>query len=85
MRVESKFLTADARITSVTVKDRSVIMEALVKEFMPMKVEMSPADFKQVAKLMAEPLLNRVEGRMPKFLKKTLEKRRKKKESEVTA
>lgn len=44
MKVISKFLTAEVRIVRVHVQSRRLVVEGVVKELMPMRVEVSPAD-----------------------------------------
>ena len=72
MRVESKFLTADARIQSVKLCGRTVVMETLVKGVLPMKVELGPGDLRQMGRLLAhearERLTAAVSARLPRAL-----------------
>lgn len=56
MKIISKFLTADVRLTQVELRGRTVVMQGLVKEFMPMTVEVEVADLKTLAQLVAVPL-----------------------------
>jgi len=65
MRVVSKFLTADVRIVRVTLAGRKMVVEGLVKEFMPMTVEMSPADARQMVIAFAQPLRRWLAHRLP--------------------
>lgn len=75
MNIVSKFLTAEARITSVTYRNGSIVVEALVKEFMPMTVEMTRADLKVATKMLAEPVFSRIEPRLPRFVSSALRRR----------
>ncbi len=65
MRVVSKMLTADVRIVSVRLEGRKVVVEGMVKEIMPMTVEMQPADLAPFFRAVAAPLREKLEGRLP--------------------
>jgi len=65
MRVVSKFLTAEVRVTKLSLEGRKLRVEGLVKDFMPMTVELSPADAAQLLALAAEPLRRCVHDRLP--------------------
>ncbi len=60
MKIVSKFLTADMRVTSVRLQGRSIVVEGLVKEFMPMTVEIDAADVREFARVLVEPLRARL-------------------------
>ena len=60
MKIVSKFLTADMRVTSVRLQGRSIVVEGLVKELMPMTVEIDAADVREFARVLVEPLRARL-------------------------
>ncbi len=72
MRVESKFLTADVRITAVSLKERHVVVEGLVKEFMPMTVYVGLDDLRLMAHVLLQPVRDRIERYIPKPLRSRL-------------
>lgn len=74
MKINSKFLTADVRLTRISLKDGKIEMSGLVKEFMPIEIEVSFSDVRATAKLVGEELkqvprraLERVKARVPFF------------------
>ena len=56
MKIISKFLTAEVRLTSLELRGRTVVLQGLVKEFMPMTVEVDWADVSAFWRLAAGPL-----------------------------
>ena len=74
MKIISKFLTADVRLTRISIKEGKIEMTGVVKEFMPIEIEVSFADVRATAKLVGAELkqvrrraLERVKARMPFF------------------
>lgn len=74
MKIASKFLTADVRLTRISLKDGKIEMSGLVKEFMPIEIEVSYADVRATAKLVGDELkqvprraLDKVRARLPFF------------------
>ncbi|OGQ11128.1 MAG: hypothetical protein A2138_20895 [Deltaproteobacteria bacterium RBG_16_71_12] len=74
MKIISKFLTADVRLTRISLKAGKIEMTGVVKEFMPIEIEVSFADVRATAKLVGEELkqvprraLARVKARVPFF------------------
>ncbi len=72
MRVVSKFMTADVRIVRVTYEDGQIVVEGMVKEFMPMTVKMGPSDVAEMAMAVSRPLRERLASRLPARLKSAL-------------
>ena len=68
MRVESKFLTADVRIVSVQLHGRRLVVEGLVKGFLPMRVEVGPEDLR----VLLEPLRQRLHRLLPEAVKSAI-------------
>ena len=56
MKIISKFLTADVRLTRISLKAGKIEMTDVVKEFMPIEIEVSFADVRATAKLVGEEL-----------------------------
>ncbi|MBI4613822.1 MAG: hypothetical protein HY720_09450 [Planctomycetes bacterium] len=48
MKITSKFLTAEARIMSAKIEKRKLVIEGLVKEFMPMTIEIGGKDLAEL-------------------------------------
>jgi hypothetical protein len=69
MRVVSKFLTADVRVVSVRLEGRKVVVEGVVKEMMPMTVEMDVGDAGQMALALVGPLRDRIRRLLPARLR----------------
>ena len=74
MKINSKFLTADVRLTRISLKDGKIEMSGLVKEFMPIEIEVTFADVRATAQLLKDELrlvprraLERVRERVPFF------------------
>ena len=74
MKINSKFLTADVRLTSISLKNGKIEMSGLVKEFMPIEIEVSFADVRATAQLVGAELrrvprraIERVRARVPFF------------------
>lgn len=74
MKIVSKFLTADVRLTRISLKDGKIEMTGLVKEFMPIEIEVTLADVHATARLVGAELLQvprraleRVKARVPFF------------------
>ncbi len=44
MKIESKFLTADAEVVSIRLEGREVVLEGRVKGFLPMVIRVGPDD-----------------------------------------
>ncbi len=65
MRIESKFLTANVRITNVSVKDGRLAIEGLVKNALPVKVKVDLDDLKDVLGAIATD----ARGRLGNFLR----------------
>lgn len=65
MRVVSKFLTADVRITRVAFEGRKVVIEGLVKQMLPMTVQLEPADALEMLRAVAAPLRRRLAAVLP--------------------
>lgn len=65
MRVVSKFLTADVRIVRVSLAGRTMVVEGVVKEIMPMTVELSPGDLREMLRAASEPVRARIAKRLP--------------------
>jgi hypothetical protein len=72
VRVVSKSLTADVRLTRVAWTGSKLLVEGMVKEIMPMTVELAPADLARMARLLAAPLATRVAERLPAALRGAL-------------
>lgn len=69
MRIESKFMTADVRLTTARLEGNKLVTEGLVKEFMPVKMEMDPQDVRLLLRLLLDPLMNRIRVALPKPLR----------------
>ena len=74
MKINSKFLTADVRLTRISLKGGKIEMTGLVKEFMPIEIEVTLADVRATARLVGAELkqvprraLARVKARVPFF------------------
>ncbi len=67
MKIVSKFLTADVRMTRLTLRGRTVVLEGLVKEFMPMTVEVDAADVRAFLAVAAVPLRDVVARRLTRL------------------
>ncbi|MCC7109043.1 MAG: hypothetical protein IT382_07135 [Deltaproteobacteria bacterium] len=74
MKIVSKFLTADVRLTRISLKGGKIEMTGLVKEFMPIEIEVSLSDVRATAKLVGDELkqvprraLDKVRARVPFF------------------
>lgn len=74
MKIISKFLTADVRLTRISLNKGKIEMSGMVKEFMPIEIEVSFADVRATAKLVGDELkqvprraLERVKARVPFF------------------
>lgn len=65
MKVVSKFLTADVRIVRVRLAGRTMILEGLVKELMPMTVELAPSDLREMLRVASAPVRARIAKRLP--------------------
>ena len=65
MRVVSKFLTADVRIVRATLQGRRLVVEGVVKEMMPMTVEMDAADGPKMIGALVQPLREKLAERLP--------------------
>jgi hypothetical protein len=65
MKVESKFLTAEVQITGAELSARRVVIDGLVKGFMPMKVIVDGNDLKRLIQLLLKPVLERLESMLP--------------------
>ena len=65
MKVISKFLTAEVRITKVTLAGRKIVVEGMVKELLPMTVELSADDVRTMVLAVAAPLRERLAQRLP--------------------
>ncbi|MCZ7680781.1 MAG: hypothetical protein M5U28_19215 [Sandaracinaceae bacterium] len=63
MKVVSKFLTAEVRIVRVAIEGRQLVVEGMVKEIMPMRVEMGLDDAKLMARALVAGLRERLAGR----------------------
>ncbi len=68
MKVISKFLTADVRITAVAYKDGQLEVQGLVKEFMPMTVQVGFDDLREMLQLVASPWRRRLAAQLPAAL-----------------
>jgi aspartyl/asparaginyl-tRNA synthetase len=74
VKINSKFLTADVRLTRISLKDGKIEMSGLVKEFMPIEIEVTFADVRATARLVRDELrqvprraIERVKARVPFF------------------
>jgi len=65
VKVISKFLTADVRLVRVRLAGRTMIVEGLVKELMPMTVELSPSDIREVLRVASTPWRERLARHLP--------------------
>jgi len=66
MKIESKFLTADAEILAIRIEGREMVLEGRVKGFMPMVIRVSPDDlraFAQILRRTAQEVIARRLGR----------------------
>lgn len=68
MRIESKFLTADVRITSVSIEAGRLVSEGLVKEALPVRVKVGLGDLKDIVLAFVSP----VKARIEKFVEERL-------------
>ena len=65
MKVISKFLTAEVRIVRVRLAGRTMVVEGLVKELMPMTVELTPRDLREMLRVASGPVRERIARRLP--------------------
>ena len=65
MKVISKFLTAEVRITKVTLAGRKIVVEGMVKELLPMTVELAADDIRTMVLAATAPLRERLARRLP--------------------
>lgn len=72
MRIESKFLTADVRLTGARFENRKLVTEGLLKEFMPVVVEMEAADMRLMARLLLAAFGANLEARLPQPVRRLL-------------
>lgn len=72
MRVVSKMLTADVRVVRVALEDGKMVMEGMVKEIMPMRVEMTRADVAEMLRVASLPLRERLAARLPERIRRVL-------------
>ena len=54
MKIESKFLTADAEVVSVRIEGREVVLEGRVKGFLPMVIRVGPDDARALLKALLQ-------------------------------
>ena len=73
MKVISKFLTADMRITAVAFEGKKVVLKGLLKNFMPMTVEVDLHDVVQLLRVVSEPLRTRILALLPAPLRALVE------------
>lgn len=65
MKVISKFLTADVEIVGARLEGRTLIVEGMVKGFMPMTVETDLGDVVQMIRLALQPIRERIGAHLP--------------------
>lgn len=53
MKIESKFLTADAELVSIRIEGREMVLEGQLKGFLPMVIRIGPGDLRAFAKALA--------------------------------
>ncbi len=68
MKVISKFLTADVEIVAVRIEAGKLVVEGMIKGFMPMRVETDLSDIAQMIRVASQPLRERVAERLPSRL-----------------
>lgn len=52
MKIESKFLTADAEVLALRIEGRVMVIEGRVKGFMPVVIRVGPEDLRALARLL---------------------------------
>lgn len=65
MKIISKFLTADVEIVGARLEGRKIIIEGMVKGFMPMTVETDFGDVVQMIRVASQPIRERLAARLP--------------------
>jgi len=55
MKVVSKFLTGDVRITAIESKGETLKITGLIKDTFPMEIELAGSDFRDMLPLMVRP------------------------------
>lgn len=69
MKVVSKLMTADVRMVRVRLDGRRLVLEGVVKEIMPMTVELEPRDVIAFASAVTRPLRASIASRLPEPLR----------------
>lgn len=64
MRIESKFLTADAEVLSMRLEARQLVLEGRVKGFMPMVIRVGVDDARAFARLLGRAATDAVTSRL---------------------
>ena len=65
MRIESKFMKANVRITSVALVDGKLVTEGMIKKALPVRVEMTVEDVRDFVQAIVGPLRQRLADRLP--------------------
>jgi len=68
MKVVSKFLTADVEIVAARLEGGKVVIEGMIKGFMPMRVETDLADFVKMILVASQPIRERLAAHLPERL-----------------
>ncbi|MBI2565549.1 MAG: hypothetical protein HYV63_00770 [Candidatus Schekmanbacteria bacterium] len=68
MRIESKFLKADVRVTTVTLVAGRIVAEGTIKNAMPVKVTMGLDDLRDLVRAVAGPFAERLRDVLPERL-----------------
>ncbi len=83
MHIASKFLTAPIRVTGIRWKDGKLLVEGLIKDYLPMTVEMGLPDVRDAAMAAIRPLRDRVARHLPSRLRRFVAARAQPPPSEV--
>ena len=54
MKIESKFLTAEAEVVSIRLEGREIVLEGRVKGFLPMVIRVGPEDARTLLKALVQ-------------------------------
>lgn len=65
MKVVSKFLTADVEIVAARLEGKKVVIEGMIKGFMPMRVETDLTDFVTMIRVATQPIRERLAAHLP--------------------
>jgi hypothetical protein len=65
MRIESKFLTADAEVVAIRVEGGELVLEGRVKGFMPMVIRVGRADIENFLRVGLASLRAHLKGTPP--------------------